>query len=492
VSPDGSTVVYSRYFENRPPELCIVPLVGGQVVKIADGTDATWSPDGKRIGYVKSPRFAARNKAEFWTIRPDGKENHREFIDTIGLVASETVVENTQETFLFDWSPDGGAIAWLRRLPRLYCEIVAHNLTTGTESTLIADTTLKGGLCWLRNNTIVYSSSGGDGLHLRVIPGGGGAPVQITRGTGSEITPTASLDGSTVFFTSVKITQDIGIGKLDGSEPSRVAAVDGVIYQGNVDLSPANRQIVLSRGHHGLTSYTLALINYDGTNMRALTKGEDRADMGPKWSPNGEWIAYYSRRTFEPYDSFKVYLINPKTMEQPRLVFPAWCAPQWVNDSTLLVSKGWTKWFWLSLNGGSLVQIAADSILPYFVGDGKYVVYFDRHTYAQDHWRILPVARWNKNAVVDAEIFDWGELPNSIFGGSSGRNRFGIWCDTTKGDLWKVWYPDKRKEQVKGSCDLLKGIGKLNISWDETEYDFTYGAISKRKDDIVMIENLFK
>jgi hypothetical protein len=180
-------------------------------------------------------------------------------------------------------------------------------------------------------------------------------------------------------------------------------------------------------------------------------------------------------------------------MEQPRLVFPHFSTPpQWINDSTLLVSTDHhTKWFRAFLDGRLPIQIAADSIEPHFVDDGEYVLYNDYHKNAGSNpLRFIPISRWNKDGGIDPEIFDW-RVPNAwLLGGGYGRARFLLCCDTSRGDLWRIWLPDRRKELVRGSCDLLKRITSLKLSWDESQY--VCATENRTRDEIVVIENLFK
>ncbi len=493
VSPDNSEIVYTRFTAKGKHELCRVPLIGGQVAKIGEGVFGKWSPDGKRIGYVKYPDYSESGRGEFWTMRMDGTDNHREFVDTIGLV-----VKNSGPVLIiyyFDWSPDGTSIAWLRRVPQLSCEILIHNLSNGKESKITNDTTLKTSLCWMVNGMIVYRSSGEDGAHLWAIQKDGGTPLQITRGMGIEEYPSVSSDGSFLLFNSGRATQDLMVGEIDGSQPVKVAAIDGDI-QGSPDISTSRGTIVFPRSYTGSISYNLGMVDRDGTNERTLTKGASHSDLVPLWSPGGQWISYMSRKTFEPFDSFKVYIMNPWTMEPPQCVFREYGMARWLNDSELNVThfvrnrEGFVGFNSLRVRtDGSLPdRIAEDSIaFVLVVDDGKYVFYADNRRGVA---YIVPIERWTKEGGIDPKVFDYGvpqDWPSSL---QHDGSHFEIWCDPDRGDLWKIMYPYAKKECLLRSCEPLKGLQYINLGWDEKEYVF----FSKRKyvSSIGVIENLFR
>ena len=496
VSPDNSEIIYTRFLRYGKPELCRVPLVGGQVLKLGEGIFGKWSPDGKRIGYVKYPDFSESGRGEYWSMRPDGSDNHRVFIDTVGIA-----LKNPGETLIvyyFDWSPSDNSIAWLRRTSQLSCDILIHNLNSGKESKITKDTTLKTSLCWMKNGMIVYRSSGEDGAHLWAIPDGGGAPMQITRGTGIEEFPSISSDGSVLLFNSGRSTHDLGVGKVGGSEPVKIATIEGDVHF-SPDISPSKDKIIFPKSYTGSTSYNLTIIDRDGTNERSITKGVARSDLMPLWSPHGEWVAFISRKTFEPLDSFKVYIANPRTMEPPRLVFDGYSMGGWINDSELNVRHYFSERnkiefassIRVRLDGSSPVRLAADSICPFIVDEGKFVLYIDyRRGSGSNPMRIVPMERWNKDGGADPQVYNYGvpdPWPSSV---PHDGSHFELWCDPEKGDLWRIWYPDARKERIIHSCDLLKGIQYFNMSWDESEYVF----FSKRKyvSSIGLIENLFQ
>jgi Tol biopolymer transport system component len=77
-SPDGKSIVYG--ITDRTG-LVIESLSNESRTELAEaGKDATWSPDGKWIAFVKEPRYDAYSSEEIWIISPAG-ESARKLAD---------------------------------------------------------------------------------------------------------------------------------------------------------------------------------------------------------------------------------------------------------------------------------------------------------------------------------------------------------------------------------------------------------------------------
>jgi Tol biopolymer transport system component len=95
------------------------------------------------------------------------------------------------------------------------------------------------------------------------------------------------------------------------------------------DISPDGNQIVFSSNRDG--NFEIFVMNSDGSNLRQLTvTGGLLANSWPRWSPDGEWIAFQSG--VPNTSDFKIYRIRPNgddlthvTSDYPGLnQFPAW------------------------------------------------------------------------------------------------------------------------------------------------------------------------
>jgi hypothetical protein len=139
----------------------------------------------------------------------------------------------------------------------------------------------------------------------------------------------------------------------------------------------------------------LFIMNRDGTNMRQITSGES-ACYKPRWSPDGKLISYYARGRYEPIDSFKVYVINPHTLDNPRFVCYG-TNQTWADSVTLELhyhGKDWQAY----LDGRSPRLFSKDTIQARTICNGQYVEYQDNrvnHWKAREHSRVCRSADWD-------------------------------------------------------------------------------------------------
>lgn len=113
VSPDGRWVAFAR--DNAA--VWIVPLTGGEAVRVTDGTDPTWSPDGRRLAIVRHRDIAIHDLASGATERirspgsdvepawsPDGRRI---------LFSSNRDFRAAHSFEIHSMDPDGGCVTQL-------------------------------------------------------------------------------------------------------------------------------------------------------------------------------------------------------------------------------------------------------------------------------------------------------------------------------------------------------------------------------------------
>lgn len=188
-SPDGKRVAFVRYGSGGAIDGIWTMKTTGGGLKAIPGTkgasDPAWSPDGKRIAYAK----------------PVGSQREIYVADIDGSPATRLTHTSTDDLHP-TWSPDGRYLAFNRadvaghsRVMRIRLSTLAQTAVTGSGS---HDWTPD----WSRGNWIAFSRVDSSGFaHLyRVRPDGTGTH-RITAARGNDKNPSWSPDGSRLVFT---------------------------------------------------------------------------------------------------------------------------------------------------------------------------------------------------------------------------------------------------------------------------------------------------
>jgi len=265
-SPDGTRIVFSSEDGHNPwsregrGKLSVVAVADGSITELPTAGDAvqpSWSPGGHRIAYWGLGETGGQR--DLWTMRADGAA------DPEALRVTDDAAVDWDPV----WSPDGRALYFASE---------------------------RGGSMNLWRVAI-------DEVSGRLE----GEPQPIT--TPSRISGSISLspDGRQLMYVSWdqrSTIERVGLDPATGrvTAPPR-AALRGsrVIY--THDASPSGEWIAFS--NQGVQE-DLFVVRADGTGYRQLTDDAFR-DRGPRWSPDGEQIAFYSDRS----GRYEIWSIRP-------------------------------------------------------------------------------------------------------------------------------------------------------------------------------------
>jgi eukaryotic-like serine/threonine-protein kinase len=330
-SPDGTRIAFRS--EREGGGIYIMGAHGESPARVADfGYSPSWSPDGGQIliGTEKIPQPSTRpTKSELWKIdlktgqrqrvsegdalqptfspnqkriaywsRPD-RYGQREHIFTIPVSGGEAVaVTDGSSTDLNPvWSPDGKYLYFSsNRGGSSNIWRVAIDENTGVTSgrpeavTAIGATTSVLHLSFSRNGQLAYSAQT-EIRNLRSVSfnptqGTVGKPVSITQGSMQLWFPDPSPDGQWLTAYSMGQQRHIFVMRTDGTD-QRDLTPDDYRYAWP-RWSPDGQRIAFSSRRTG--DYELWIVNRDGSGLRQLTQSAG-GHYSP-WSPDGSMIAY--------------------------------------------------------------------------------------------------------------------------------------------------------------------------------------------------------
>ena len=288
-SPDGSRIVFSSSDGQNPwsrdvdGRLWIVGVADGAIRQLTTREDAVqprWSPAGGRIAYWGLS--GAGGQRDLWTVPAEGSD------PTPVPVTSDAAVDWNPV-----WSPDGGTLYFASErggsmnLWRIAID-EASGRVRGEPRPLTTPSRISGSI-----------SLSGDGKQLMYVSWDQRSTIErlgLDPATGRVIEPPRSaLRGSRVIYTH--------------------------------DTSPSGEWIAFS--NRGVQE-DLFVVRFDGSGYRQLTDDAFR-DRGPRWSPDGEQIAFYSDRTGR-YEIWTVRADGSGLKQLTRTTGPSPWLPEWSPD----------------------------------------------------------------------------------------------------------------------------------------------------------------
>jgi len=447
LSPDGKIVAFTSKGKKNNPYIW-VNVEGGDVNQLTEdgGTQPAFSPDGKKIAYVKAkPQKTRIRDKDVWVI-PAAGGTPVQVSDLQGRATGPI------------WSPDGKMIAFTRKATthdgsKEICIVPVSETgnpeASPTQIELPLETWdfLAG---WTPDNKIGVLLTNPEHRAIYTVPASGGNATQVTP-QGDYTMPRWSPDGKRIYL---RCSPPIASVPSEGGEIS-ISHIDadsmiaGPLQWGGNVVSPDGKKIVFcssKKDNKPYSSTHIYTIPVEGGEPKQLTirPGWDRF---PCWSPDGKSIAFirYSDASWikkkQDYIN-NICIVRPEGGEVRQLTSE--------SDKVARATIAWSP-------------------------DGKSIAY-----YSEDKTiRVIPVQGGEPRVVVKVDkVNEWyDELSWSRDGKKIAYS--------SKGSIWVVSLDGGEPEEIKTGLDAKA----THLSWSPDGEKIAFTAIKGGDTELWLMEN---
>ena len=288
-SPAGDRIAFRS--EREGGGVFVMGATGESARRVSDaGYNPTWSPDGESIAYatesVQTPN-SRMGISSLWVVDT-----------TTGLKRKLSDADTVQPS----WSPHGYRIAYWTVRDRTRRDLETIGVGGGAPVAVTDDSPTDWSPSWSPDGRYLYfASDRGGSMNLwrvRIDERTGrtlAAPEPVTTPSVNSGQLTFSRDGSKFAYVSQSFARNISRVAFDaalGVAADQITpVVQGTRFLRFPDVSADGGSVVYT------SDEKLFVVASDGGTPRQLTEGARFRDRAPRWSVDGERLAFYSDRT---------------------------------------------------------------------------------------------------------------------------------------------------------------------------------------------------
>jgi Tol biopolymer transport system component/DNA-binding winged helix-turn-helix (wHTH) protein len=339
--PDGSHLLVAREEQPGKASLWSISVFGGSPRQLADDASAgSVSPDGAHIAFLRLDlTYHDLFAREAWVMRSDGT-------DPVKVAAAKS---DGSQVGASTWSPDSKRIAYIRSNASTN-SVEVNEWQNAIAGTLFSDSRLTPALRWLPDGRLIYALGWQDSslwaVSLQQSRKISGSPKRITQGHGLIVQIAGSADGKVLIFRSEYWSPTVYIGTLapDGTQllANKRLTLD---ESANVPSSwtPDSTAVLFNSDRNGTPE--IFKQSTDEPLAESLANSAEQLSQ-PRVTPDGSEILYISTpKSPGPETPSSIFAV-PITGGTPRLVlkdFHIWNVQCARSPSTLClysITKG--------------------------------------------------------------------------------------------------------------------------------------------------------
>jgi Tol biopolymer transport system component len=249
VSPDGLWLVFVRQIATVSADIYVVPLAGGEPVRLTQSADAvlgvTWTADGREVVYASGGILGGGGGMALWRVSVEAPAN-----------SPSTRIESVE--------------------PGAFRPVISHPAFLSSPrlayARFILDTNI-----WVRKTTASSPPA-----------------HKLVPSTRLDTNPQFSPDGRRLVFRSERSgSSQIWVANSDGSNPLQLTS----LAEGYINAprwSPDGKTIVFAAAQNN--NQDIYSVSANGGSVHPLTSAPSREGR-PSWSRDGRWIYFYSTRS---------------------------------------------------------------------------------------------------------------------------------------------------------------------------------------------------